>query len=275
MDAAVADYDNDGDLDVFLGEIKHAWAGPSSDLSSLLINRGADGDFIFDRITAAGILPLRESYTHDLRKINFGDLHCAWLDFDNDGWLDLLIASGDYDDGQFMRLYRQLPDQRFVEATELAGFNWEGCGGLSIGDFDRDGDVDILVGRSFARLSAEHREQHMPGVERVVGLFQNRIGDRSNHSWLNVRLVGKGKGASNRYGIGARVSVTTSDGMTQLREIRCGSGMSGHQDPPELHFGLGKHQTIERIVVRWANQDQSEQVLKNVEVNQFLQIREE
>lgn len=275
MDAAIADYDNDGDLDVFLGEIKHEWAGPSSDLSSLLINRGSKGNYIFDRVSVAGFLPLRESNTHDLRKINFGDLHCSWLDFDNDGWLDLLIASGDYDDGQFLRLYRQLPDQRFVEATELAGFDWEGSGGLSIADFDRDGDLDILVGRSFARLTNEHRDKRMPGVKRVVGLFQNRVCDQSENNWLNVRLTGKGKGGSNQFGIGARVFVTTDDGITQMRELRCGSGLSGHQDPPELHFGLGKHKSIKKLLVRWPDQRQTEQVMSDVAANQFLVINED
>lgn len=275
MDAAVADYDNDGDLDVFLGEIKHEWAGPSSDLSSLLINRGAEGQFIFDRVSVSGFLPLREFYTNDLRKINFGDLHTAWLDFDNDGWLDLLIASGDYEDGQFLRLYRQLPDQRFVEATEYAGFRWEGCGGLSIGDYDRDGDIDILVGRSFARMSDEHRQRHLPGAERVAGLFQNRLCDNNGNHWLNLRLVGRGEGGSNRFGIGARAWVTTEDGITQMREIRCGSGLSGHQDPPEMHFGLGKHQSIKRLVIRWPNKTLTEQVYNDVRADQMMVVHEE
>ena len=199
----------------------------------------------------------------------------AIADYNNDGCLDLLIASGDYEDGQFLRLYPQLPDQRFVEATEFAGFRREGSGGLSIGDYDRDGDIDILVGRSFARMSDEHRKTHLPGVARMAGLFQNRLCDVNGNHWLNLRLVGKGAGGANRFGIGARAWVTTDDGITQMREIRCGSGLSGHQDPPELHFGLGKYQSIKRLVIRWPNKTLTEQVFNDVPANQMLVIHEE
>ena len=74
-----------------------------------------------------------------------------------------VVSSGDYPDGQFLRLYRQLPDHTFEEVTSIAGFDWEGCGGLSLGDFDRDGDVDVLVGRSFLRLNQAHRDEPMGG----------------------------------------------------------------------------------------------------------------
>ncbi|MEN8151996.1 MAG: VCBS repeat-containing protein, partial [Planctomycetota bacterium] len=190
FDCAVGDVDNDGDLDLFLGEIQHAWAGESSDPPSLLINETEDGVVKFRRRPVTEFLPKREF--RDARNWNYGDLHAAFADFDLDGRLDLLIGSGDYPDGQYLRLYRQKADGEFEEVTEVAGFDWEGCGDLSIGDFDRDGDPDILAGRSFMRLNKAHRDKHMGGIAvNEVGLFRNDVGNRSGNHWLNVRLVGR------------------------------------------------------------------------------------
>ncbi len=272
FDCAIGDLDNDGDLDCFLGEIAHFWAGPASDVPSLLHNGGKEASFAFERETVREAFPLRKFRTPD--RWNFGDLHAAFLDVDNDGRLDVLIGSGDYPDGQYLRLYRQTEAGGWDEVTQIAGFDWEGCGDLSIGDFDRDGDVDILAGRSFMRLNKAHREQYMGGIEtNLVGLFRNDIANRNGNHWLNVRLVGKGQGGANRTGIGARVSVTAG-GITQMRELRAGSGLANHQDAPEACFGLGKATTIDRLEVRWPNAKRDVQVFTDVPVDRFLTVRE-
>ncbi len=272
FDCAVGDLDNDGDLDCLLGEIAHFWAGEASDPPAVLLNKGAEGDYAFERLTVREIFPLRSFRTP--KRWNFGDLHTAFLDVDNDGRLDVLIGSGDYPDGQYLRLYHQQEDGEFEEVTGLAGFDWEGCGGLSIGDFDRDGDVDIVAGRSFMRLNQKHRDQFMGGIKvNAVGLFRNDIANRSGNHWLNVRLRGKGAGGANRSGIGARV-IVTAGGVTQMRELRSGSGLSNHQDPPEACFGLGKAKVIERLEVRWPDAKGSVQVFKNVAVDRFVEIRQ-
>ena len=267
FDCAVADYDNDGDLDLFLGEITHAWAGESSDLPALLVNQGKKGGWKFHRENVVFLLPPRPFRGPVW---NYGDLHVGWLDFDNDMLQDLLIASGDYPDGQFLRLYRQRPDRRFEEVTEAAGFEWEGCGSISLGDHDRDGDVDILAGRSFMRLNKAHREKHMGGIAvNEIGLFRNDVGNRNN--WLNVRLVGGGAGQANRAGIGARVEVTTG-GVTQMREIRCGSGLANHQDPPEACFGLAKNTKVEKLVIRWPDKARTVQTFTDLPANRFVVV---
>lgn len=272
FDCAVGDIDNDGDLDCFLGEIAHWWAGSSSDRSSLLINQGPDKEFAFERIPVQDLLARRPVRGDGIRW-NEGDLHVAFADFDNDTRLDLLIGSGDYPDGQFLRLYHQQPDGSFAEVTKLAGFDWEGCGGLSLGDFDRDGDVDIFAGRSFQRLNKAHRDKFMGGIEiNEPALFRNEIAGRTGNHWINIQLKGKGKGGCNRMGVGARIRVVTGD-VKQIREIRIGSGLSGHQDAPEAHFGLGKATVIDRIEVHW-KPGAAPHVLEKVEVDRHLVIEE-
>lgn len=272
FDCAVGDVDNDGDLDCFLGEIRHAWAGESSDFPALLLNQGEAGGWKFKRIPVTELLPPREF--RDPANFNYGDLHVAFADVDNDGRLDLFIGSGDYPDGQFLRLYRQKDDGAFEEATKVAGFDWEGCGDLSIGDLDRDGDVDVVAGRSFMRLSQEHRDKFMGGLKvNAVGVFRNDVANRSGNHWLVVTLRGKGEGAANRAGIGARIAVTAG-GVTRIREIRAGSGLGNHQDPPEAHFGLGKAAKIDRVTVRWPNAGRTEQVFENVPLDRHVTLVE-
>jgi hypothetical protein len=267
FDCAVADFNNDGALDCFLGEIQHAWAGESSDPPSLLLNLGKEHGWKFLRRPVQEFLPKRSF--RDERNFNYGDLHAAWLDYDLDGLLDLLIASGDYPDGQFLRLYRQRGDHSFEEVL-YAPQRWEGCGGVSIGDFDRDGDPDILVGRSFMRLSEEHRKKYMGGITvPAPGLLRNDATAVRGRHWLNVRLEGKGAGHANRAALGARVYVTTGD-LTQMREIRSGSGLGNHQDPTEQIFGLGDAKKIDRVVVRWPGAKLTEQTFTDVPVDRFV-----
>jgi hypothetical protein len=257
FDCALADYDNDGDLDAFLAEITHGWAGPSSDRSSLLENLGAGSAFKFRRHPEA--LP-RERLGENW---NQGDLHAGWLDYDNDGWLDLMLASSDYPDGQFLRLWRQVPGEGFHEVTLEAGLCWEGATQLSFGDYDDDGDIDVLVGKSFNRLPAELRV----GLRERVGLFENRLG--SQRPFVKIRLQGR---SSNRDGIGARVTVTAG-GLRQSREVTSARGHAGHSDSRELHFGLGAARRIEKIEVRWPGQAEL-QTFENLPTRHRLWITE-
>jgi hypothetical protein len=236
--AACADYDNDGDMDIFLGEITHSWAGESSDLSSLLENLGPGKGYAFKRH------PEAMKRTHAAKNWNQGDMHVTWLDFDNDGLLDLLISSGDYPDGQYLRLFRQVRKGVFEDVTEQAGFNWESSAGISVADYDRDGRLDILAGKSWMRMPADRRQGKVP----APALFRN-VSGAGNH-WLDVTLRGKGAGGANASGIGARV-LLTSGGATQTREIQSSLGNGGQVNSFSAHFGLGKAGKADRLEIRW------------------------
>ena len=115
-------------------------------------------------------------------------------------------------DRQELRLYRQKPDHTFEDVTKDAGFDWEGCGGISITDFDHDGDLDIVAGRSFFRLPAERTKDRIA----EAALFRNDVGNKKK--WFELTLTGT---TSNRSAIGARVTVRAG-GVTQQREVHGG-----------------------------------------------------
>ncbi|MBN2491025.1 MAG: CRTAC1 family protein [Planctomycetes bacterium] len=261
FDAAVADFDNDGDMDVFLAEICHWWAAPASDRSALLVNQGPEEDFRFMR-ESRGIVR-----QHAGAGWNEGDIHAGWLDYDNDGLLDLLLASSDYPDDQFLRLFRQKPDHTFEDITAAAGFDLRNPTQISLADYDRDGDLDIVVGTSNMRLTPEQRKDRYLGVR----LFRNDAGSRG--SWLMLRLEGGGAGQANRSAIGARVWVRTGD-VTQIREVYGGQGHAGHQDEKVLHFGLGPHAKADEVRVRWPDSKSTEQVFRGVKARTIYQLRQ-
>ncbi|MEK7486181.1 MAG: CRTAC1 family protein [Planctomycetota bacterium] len=253
FDAAVADFDGDGDMDCFLAEITHWWAGNSSDRSMLLINQGAEHSFQFQRDLD------RIVRTHSGPAWNQGDLHAGWIDVDNDGALDLLIASSDYPDDQILRLYHQNSDHTFEEWTSQLGFHWLNACQISLADIDRDGATDILLGTSHTRLTEKQRAEH----PLTVGLFRNLCPARLGNGFINIRLKGQF--------IGARVTIWIGK-RRQTREIQGGLGHAGHRDDTDCRFGIGKAEQIDRIEVRWPDTENTIQTFENVSRNCFYQL---
>jgi hypothetical protein len=264
FDCAVADFDGDGDMDCFLAEIAHWWAGPSSDRSMLLENLGAAAGFRFRRRPHA--LPPRP---HAGEHWNQGDMHAGWLDVDNDGRLDLLLASSDYPDEQILRLYHQREDGSFEEWTDRLGFRWVNASQISLADFDRDGATDILIGTDNTRLSAEARARHRT----AIGLFRNVAARAAGNGFFTLRLRGGGRGRANRDAIGARVTISIA-GRRQTREVYGGLGHAGHRDDTDCRFGVGKARIVDRVEVRWPDALGSVQVFERVPANRFYVLEQ-
>ncbi len=211
-----ADYDNDGDLDAHETNIGHPrYDEQGTDHSRLLRNSGAPM-FRFDNVTIeSGIL-----YTE-------GDIASAWGDYDNDGDLDLYVATT-YP-FQFSRLYRQDADHHFSDVTYLAGVQTEYNGRVSWSDYDRDGDLDLITGPS-------------------AGINVWRNGLTNGNHWIQVRLR---QPMGNTDALGARVTVVSADGMQQMREVSGGESVWATQPSRVQHIGLGMRAGAVTLRVRW------------------------
>lgn len=241
FDAAVGDLDNDGDFDLFLAEITHGWAGESSDRSRFLLNtRDADG---------------RTRFTQDSRRVvdripegvnnwNQGDLFGDLADFDHDGRLDLLLSSGDYPDNQRLRLFLQREDGSFEDATARVGLDHDGSQQISLADVDGNGSLDILVGQTFNRFTAEQRA----GREPRLRLFRSVPPPSANA--LTLRLEGDPAVGTNRDALGAIVRVRIGDATMQRQLLGVG-GHAGKQHDFIVHFGVGEAETIDELTITW------------------------
>lgn len=229
-----ADLNGDGHLDLLTTEIVHWDVGSSSDPSEILFHRGDDPP-TFDRpgneVTGLSRPPDRPDW-------NDGDMTAAVFDFDNDGRPDIYIGSSDYP-GTRGHLFWQTQDGTFVEVPIELGIDHRASHGIAVADFDRDGDLDLVLGHSHMRCG----DQCYPRAH--ARFFENVIGERGN--WIQLDL--RGGAGSNRMAIGARVEVE-AEGRIQVQEVGGGHGHYGIQHEHALHFGLGTAREA-RVTIHW------------------------
>lgn len=222
MGVDMGDYDNDGDYDLFVTNFQ--W-----ETNTLYKNLG-DGTFV-DETFLAGLGKGSIAY------LSWGT---RFFDADNDGDRDLFIANGhlesdveQYENATFPQrnqLFLNTGDGRFEEYVEDGGaLSLKRVSrGAAFGDYDDDGDIDVLVAN----------------VATAPTLMRN---DGASGHYVRLRLTGRD---SNRAGIGARVEVTSGESQVQTAEVRSGASFLSQSDL-RLHFGLGTAPSIERVVVHW------------------------
>jgi hypothetical protein len=248
MGVTVGDYNGDGFLDIFKTHF-------ADDLPILYKNTGRE--FFDDASRAAG-------FDHT-RYVEWGT---GFADFDNNGWPDIMIVTGnvypeverlfkEYPHRGPRLVYQNLGNGRFKEVTSDSGpgaLTAKSSRGCAFGDFDNDGDVDVLV-----------MNMNEPPLL-LRNEYINRQ-SRETNNWLKVKLIGT---KSNRSAIGARVQVM-SDSHLQTQEVTSQSSYYSHNDL-RLHFGLGPSTKAVQIDIRWPS-GQVEMV-KDVAVNQIVTIKE-
>jgi enediyne biosynthesis protein E4 len=240
-----ADINNDGWMDLMTTDIVHWDVGASSDPSELLMNTHSS-DVTFERPgnEATGLVRDHRGSSWD-----DGDMTGAIFDFDNDGWPDPFIGSSDYPDTHAL-LWHNDGDGTVSEVPIENGIDHHRSHGVGVADFDRDGDLDIVLGHSSARCEGDCYDTfNVRFFENVTGQDEAAVGN-----FIQLRL--EGTGGSNRAAIGARVEVTTPDGVTQTQEVGGGHGHYGIQHDLALHFGLGASCEAE-VTVRWPDADQT------------------
>ncbi len=242
-----ADFDGDGDIDLFTTEIKHWWAGEGSDESEILLNSG-EPDVRFER-------PGREAtglaMQHPQANWDEGHMTATAFDFDNDGRPDLYLGASDYA-GNYGHLYHNVSEggQVMFEEVPLEDFfEHNRSHGVVAADFDRDGDLDLVVGHSRSRCDASSPHDCYSTTE--VRYFENVMGQDGN--WIQLDL--RGAEGTNPLAIGARVTVKSAS-TSQTQEVSGGYGHYGAQNDRILHFGLGADCEAE-VTVTWPNQDRT------------------
>jgi len=223
MGSTVADYDGDGLLDIFKTNF--------SDDSSTLYHNNGDGTFT-DATFSSG-LGLHTQY------LGWGTM---FLDFDNDGWPDLLLVNGHvYPEVDKFKLGSEYQEPRvlyhnsgkgtFEDVTNLAGpgFARRASGrGLAVGDFWNNGKISAVI----------------TNMGEAPSLLVNRM-NYPNH-WIAIKTIGT---KSNHDGIGAKITVK-ANGKMFVDEVRSGSSYSSSNDM-RVHFGLGAATKIDSLEIRW------------------------
>ena len=244
MGVAVGDYDGDGYFDLFL---------PHFAEDTPVLYHSEKGEF-FDDLTSAAGLAVNTQY------IGWG---VDFVDLDNDGWLDIFHVTGSiypevekvYPDFKLKTqrlVYRNLGNGSFEDVSDLCGpgvLDPHSSRGCALGDFDNDGNLDVLI----------------LNMSEPPSLLKNQ--NHSGHHWLSVKAQGT---RSNRSAIGARVVVSAA-GRRQIREVLSGSSYISQSDLRQ-HFGLGRAAKVDHIEVHWPS-GQTDRIA-NLEADQFITIEE-
>jgi len=243
MGVAVEDWDDDGDWDLFMVHL-------TGETNTFYRNQGGAFRDVTDELRLGMV---SRAFT------GFGT---GLLDYDNDGRFDIFIANGKVganDDAEFdyaepNQLLRGLADGSFVDVSSRAGnavTRREVSRAAAFGDFDNDGDIDILVANN-------------GGSAR---LLRNESGN-DNH-WLSIQLSGRPR-QLDRDALGAIVTITTN-GRTRRRLVQAAYSYAASNDP-RVHFGLGEVERVERVSVQWPGGEIL--VLEDVEADQCLILKE-
>ena len=245
MGIDAADVDGDGWLDIYITHLDH-------ELNRLYHNN-RDGTF--------------EDYTYRSGIGNKATLLSGvamqFLDYDNDGWTDILQLNGAMLDNihlihsevaykEPLLMFRNLGRGQFEKVSDTLGadfINPIAGRGLAVADFDNDGDLDIAINNR-----GDYPE-----------LLRND-GGNANH-WLEVRLIGT---RSNRDGIGASLKLV-SEGFTQIKQSKGGMSYMSAADP-RIHFGLGQRTKVDSLKITWPS-GQTDQ-LTDVRVDRIIEVKE-
>jgi len=302
MGVVCADYDNDGDTDIFV----------ANDVGENFLFDN-DGTGTFEEV---GLI---SGTAYDFHGDEQGSMGVDCGDYDNDGFLDFYVTSYQ---GQLATLYRNLSDKMFEDVTLMTGAGMGTLARVTWGngfvDFNNDGFRDIFVACGHLQDNVEqfddtttYAEQNILLMNRADGKFVD-VSERSGDG-MKVRLSSRGAGfddldndgdvdvvilnsrreptllrnespskghwlqislrgvKSNSDGVGAQTKVMAGD-LTLLDEVHSGRGYQSHYGT-RLHFGLGNHDKIDRVEVRWIGGGID--VFENVAVDQLLTITED
>jgi hypothetical protein len=249
MGVDAGDFDGDGDDDLFLAHL-------GRETNTVYVNN-REGKFE-DRSAATKLGPA------SFKPTGWGT---NWFDYDNDGWLDLIVVNGaimtiedqalagdPYPMRETNRLYRNEGNGQFEDNSVQAGEALrikEVSRGAAFGDVDNDGDTDVLITNNSAAPS----------------LLLNEVG--ADRSWVGLRLVST---APPRDMLGARVEIVRRDGSSLWRRASSDGSYCSANDPRVL-VGLDRADGIERVRVYWPDGQAEEWT--DVEIGRYSTLRQD
>jgi hypothetical protein len=249
------DYDNDGWLDLFatcfdrtLEDVVKGLLGQPHSQSSNRLYRNVEGKEFEEKTKEAGLDQV------------FACMGSNYGDFDNDGFLDFFLGTGDPSLAMLVpnRMFKNVAGERFAEITGSSGTGHLQKGhGVACGDWDRDGDLDLFVQTGGAVTGDRYHNV----------LFQNP--GQGNH-WLTVKLIGR---KTNRAAIGARIKVVTAGEKPLTIRRHVSSGSSFGANPLQQHIGLARADRIAVLEVHWPTSG-TNQVFRDIAADQAIEITE-
>jgi len=257
MGLSVGDWDEDHDLDIFvthwIAQENALYSNMHTDFAAADAGGGAAVNFT-DVADQVGLGQIALDY------IGWGT---AFIDIDNDGMLDLIMANGStfqQDEApqllvpmRMLLFWNRGRQDGFFDIGPVSGevFSREYVArGVAVGDYDNDGDADAFV-----------------VVNGGPGLLLRNDRGNANH-WLKVRLRGR---QSNRFGIGAKLRLTAGE-RTAIREVGAGSSYCSQHAAGEELFGIGAMAQVDSLVVIWPSG--VTQLLRSVAVDQVVTVTE-
>jgi hypothetical protein len=238
MGPIFGDYDNDGWQDLFVSDARY---------HRLFHNPGKAGGMFRDMTNSSGVGAICGQY------VGWGD---GFFDFDNDGWRDLFVVNGGLTwlIPMESNLLRNNGNGTFTDVSSHVGSFFGKryvSRGICFGDYDNDGYLDAFI--------------NTLGGKGIL-LHNTPAAGKRNH-WLTVNLAGT---RSNRDGYGASLEAVAGD-LHQYVQAVSGSGYLSQNDP-RPHFGLGRHATVDKLIIRWPSG--AVQTLENVKADQILTVKE-
>jgi hypothetical protein len=267
------DYDNDGDIDMYMAKCGQGGSGVGGNIDEFHRNNG------------------NGTFTNVAASIGMNNPEQTWSgacgDFNNDGWMDVIVGVNSASNG-YSNVKRNNGDGTFTSVTAGSGYDTN----TSLGreyvtqDFDNDGFLDVLgsgsnimFGDGNFRFTPNPNTYPVSNFDRPIGDLNNDgfldiqngtnvlFNNGNSNKWLNVNLRGI---ESNRNGIGARIEIYGSWGK-QIRYVQSGTGFQ-NMSTITAHFGIGQATTITQVIIKWPSG--TIDTLINVNPNQNLLVVE-
>ncbi len=248
-----ADYDHDGDLDMWVSNLAHTTdpRGFYTDYSQMLRNDGPSADYSFTDVRDETGIDKKPYMSED--ELHFG---IAWGDYDNDGDYDMFIPQiKSYVDYAYSYFFENNGDGTFTDVSDEVGVRVWDSDGACWADYNNDGFIDLITEGKYPYENGKYE----------IRLFRNNGG---SNKWLEVELEASG---SNRAAIGARVEVSYN-GITQMKEVEGGTAGHSYQHSLVQHFGFGDHYGKVDVEVWWPSGEVTQ--LSGVELDRKIIVRD-